>query len=356
MTGFEYRVTTLRGDFSLKAEDSFEGAPVSILFGPSGGGKSTLLRTLAGLERPREGKITLGDQVLVDTAAGVFVPARRRPVGLVFQGDALFPTMSVRANVGFGCARAERPGRVADTLALLGIEALADRFPRELSGGQLRRVAIARSLAPRPELLLLDEPFAGLDRPTRRALSGALREALSTLQIPAILVTHEREVALRMGDRLCVLIGGELRQAGSLFSVLESPRDLEVARALGVETVVAGQILDRDEGLCRVRVAGVELLAVAPEGTGVEVAVAIRAEDVALETAEVSPRGSARNRLDAEVTSVDSEDALVRVHLDCGFPLAALITRLSAEALGVVPGARVRAVIKTPAIKLFARS
>jgi molybdopterin-binding protein len=216
-------------------------------------------------------------------------------------------------------------------------------------------VAIARSLAARPRLLLLDEPFAGLDRPTRRALSASLRAALAALDTPAILVTLEREVALRMGDRICVLIEGELRQAGPILEVLESPLDLDVARSLGVETLTLGTIVSRSEGLCHVRVGAAELVAVCPEGAGDEVAVAIRAEDVALEASSADAKGSARNRLDASVVRVEPEDALLRVHLDCGFALDALVTRLSAESLGVREGARLRAVIKTPAIKLFAR-
>ncbi|NOY90942.1 MAG: ATP-binding cassette domain-containing protein [Deltaproteobacteria bacterium] len=355
MNSLSYRLHTLRGDFSLHAEDAFEGAPISVLFGPSGCGKSTLLRTLAGLERPREGRMELRGTRLVDTRAGLFVTARKRPVGLVFQENALFPKMSVSGNVGFGCPPSERSARVAEMLGLLGIVELGERLPGELSGGQLRRVAIARSLAARPELLLLDEPFAGLDRPTRRALGASLREALAALDTPAILVTHEREVALRMGDRLCVLIDGELRQAGPIVEVLEQPADLDVARALGVETLTLGRIVTREAGLCRVRVGEAELLAVCPEGAGEQVAVAIRAEDVALESASADSKGSARNRLEARVVGVDSEDALLRVHLDCGFALDALVTRLSAESLGVREGARLLAVIKTPAIKLFAR-
>jgi len=356
MSSLSYRLLTQKGDFSLRAEDAFDGAPISVLFGPSGCGKSTLLRTLAGLDRPQEGRIELRGETLVDAQAGLFVPARRRPIGLVFQENALFPKMNVQDNVAFGCAPKERSARVAEMLRLLGIEELSDRRPGELSGGQLRRVAIARSLAARPKLLLLDEPFAGLDRPTRRALSASLRDALAALDMPAILVTHEREVALRMGDRLCVLVDGELRQAGRMSEVLESPIDLEVARALGVETLALGRIESREGGLCRVRVGDAELLAVCPEGAGDEVAVAIRAEDVALEAADADARGSARNRLDATVVRVEPEDALLRVRLDCGFALDALVTRLSGESLGVREGAKLRAVIKTPAIKLFARS
>jgi molybdate transport system ATP-binding protein len=180
-----------------------------VVMGPSGAGKSTLLSTLAGLVRPKSGRIVLDDRVLVDVAAGVWVPPHRRQVGLVFQSLALFPHLCVWKNVAFGVP-ADVDDRRAEALALLErlhVRSLAERAPSTLSGGEAQRVALARALAARPRLVLLDEPFSALDAPLRRELGLELRALVHEAGIPAILVTHDPDDAA-LGDERVLLRGG----------------------------------------------------------------------------------------------------------------------------------------------------
>lgn len=330
---------------------------VTVLFGPSGAGKSTLLRCLAGLERPARGVIRFGEETWFDAAAGVWVSPQRRRVGVVFQDDALFPHLTVGANVAFGLGglpAREREARAAAVLRLVGLSGLARRRPATLSGGQRRRVALARALAPQPRLLLLDEPLSGLDAPARAEIQGELRRLVRVRGVPAVLVTHDRAEALALGDRLAVVVGGRLRQVGGVQEVFNRPADPEVARVVGVETLLAGRVLSRRNGLAAVAVGECGLLAVDPGEVGADVWVSIRAEDVLLAR---EPLGdvSARNRLPGRVAAVVPEGPVLRVTVDCGFPLAARVTRQTVEDLGLAVGAAVTALVKAPAVHLIPR-
>ncbi|HET9553080.1 MAG TPA: ABC transporter ATP-binding protein, partial [Anaeromyxobacteraceae bacterium] len=206
--------------------------PVTVLFGPSGSGKTTVLRALAGLDRPEGGSIAFGDETWFDAGRRLFVPPQARGIGFLFQDYALFPHLSVAANVGFGLSglpRAEREARVEEIAGRLGIRDLLPRRPAALSGGQRQRVALARALARRPRLLLLDEPLSALDAPTREALRGELRHLLESSGVPAVVVTHDRTEALALGDRLVVLVDGTVRQVGPVHEVFSAPVDAEVA-------------------------------------------------------------------------------------------------------------------------------
>lgn len=330
---------------------------VTVLFGPSGSGKTTVLRALAGLDRPDEGTIARGDETWLDAARGVFIPARRRRVGLLFQDYALFPHLTARQNVAFGLHRAgnaERARRTAETLASLKLDGLGDRRPSELSGGQRQRVALARAIAPSPRLLLLDEPLSALDAPTREELRGELRALLLRLGVPAIVVTHDRIEALALGDRMAVMVDGAIRQHGSVADVFERPADRDVARCVGVDTVLAGRIVGTGEGLVAVEAHGLRFAAV-DRGLGGDVWVLLRAEDVILERGG-GARSSARNHLPATVTAVTPEGPLVRVTLSCGGTrLSALVTRASRAELALENGAEVVAVLKAPSIHLVPR-
>jgi molybdate transport system ATP-binding protein len=178
------------------------GAGLTVVTGPSGAGKSTLLSALAGLLRPRAGRVVLGDEVLVDVDAGVFVPPHRRRVGLVFQSLALFPHLTVLENVAFGVGDGggDRQATARAWLERMRVGGLAGRAPSTLSGGEAQRVALARALAARPRLLLLDEPFSALDAPLRRTLGAELQALVADSGLPAILVTHDAEDAA-LGDR-----------------------------------------------------------------------------------------------------------------------------------------------------------
>jgi len=350
---------------SARAAWPLEGALVTVLFGPSGSGKTTVLRALAGLDRPDEGVVTFGGETWFDSARGVCLPPQARGVGLLFQEYALFPHLSVRANVGYGLHRlaaAARAARVAELSERFGVADLLDRRPAQLSGGQKQRVALARALAPRPRLLLLDEPLSALDAPTREALRGELRHLLEQAGVPAIVVTHDRVEALALGDRLAVLAGGAVRQVGPVHEVFSEPADVEVARVVGTENVFPARLARRQDGLVVVRAGpgegGAELVAVDPGGVEDEAYACIRAEDVVLEPAHQAEAGhgsSAQNRLAGAIAARRDEGPLVRVTVDCGVRLVALVTRASADRLGLAPGGMVFAVVKAPSVRIVPR-
>ncbi|MGC3999467.1 MAG: ABC transporter ATP-binding protein [Anaeromyxobacter sp.] len=334
------------------------GAPVTVLFGPSGSGKTTVLRALAGLDRPDEGQISFEGEAWFDARRRLFVPPQRRRVGVLFQEYALFPHLSVAANVAFGLRalpRAAQRARVAELAGWLGLTPLLARRPAELSGGQRQRVALARALAPRPRLLLLDEPLSALDAPTREALRGELRHLLESAGVPAVVVTHDRVEALALGDRLVVLAGGGVRQIGPVHEVFSAPADAEVARVVGTENVLPARLERREDGLVRVRAGGAELVAVDPGGLEAEAYACVRAEDVVVEPEEAVHLSSAQNQLRGRVVARREEGPLVRLTLDCGVTLVALVTRQSAERLGLDPGRAVCAVVKAPNVRLVTR-
>lgn len=338
------------------------GAPVTVLFGPSGSGKTTILRTVAGLEVTEGGHVRV-DGCTWDDGGRRRVPARRRRVGYVFQDAALFPHLDVEQNVRYGLhavPRADRAERVRRALRAAGAAHLAGRAVPGLSGGEAQRVALARAMAPAPRLLLLDEPLSALDAPTRAALRTELRRILVREGIPTLLVTHDRTEALALADRVVVLVDGTVRQVGTPAEVFDRPADRDVARVVDVETVVRGRVERAGDGLARVRVGPRVLTAVvggdgAGHRTGDTVLVCIRAEDVALERPGSRHASSPRNHLDGTVTAVTPAGALVRVDLDCGFPLAAYVTRPAAEELALRPGQPATAAIKSPAVHLVPR-
>ncbi|MBX9791333.1 MAG: ABC transporter ATP-binding protein [Pirellulales bacterium] len=329
---------------------------LTVLFGPSGGGKSTVLRALAGLEQPQSGTIRFGDETWFDATTGAFVSPQRRGIGLLFQDYALFPHLSVEQNVAYGLTRLpqnQRAPRVAEMFERFELQELTARRINEISGGQQQRVALARVLACRPRLLLLDEPLTALDQPLREHLRGELRELLRSLAIPVVMVTHDRTEAIALADRVVVLVDGRVRQAGDVQDVFARPADEVVARYVGIESIEQGIIVETRDGLAAVDIGRVRLWGLAA-GLGPRVHVCIRAEDVVLERG-VTSGSSARNHLPAKVLSVVPEGALVRVLVDCGFRLTALVTRLSAEELRLAPGETITAVIKAPAVHLLPR-
>jgi molybdate transport system ATP-binding protein len=330
---------------------------VTVLFGPSGSGKSTVLRALAGLDTEATGFIRFSGDPWLDSARARFLPPQRRRVGLLFQDYALFPHLTVAGNVGYGLfalPRREREERVRVVADRLRIGDLLERRPAQLSGGQRQRVALARALAPSPRLLLLDEPLSALDAPTREELRAELRRSLEASGIPAVVVTHDRVEALALGDRMAVMIDGGIRQVGPVQELFTAPADLQVARVVGTENVLPVRVLRVADGLATVRAGTVELIGVDPGALGPDAFACIRAEEVVLEEAPGAP-SSARNTLQGVVTSRSDEGALVRVRIDCGIPLVALVTRPGAEALRVQPGRPVAALVKAPAVRLVAR-
>ena len=337
----------------VPALDVHAGEVLAVI-GPNGSGKSTLLRVLGLLERPQAGQVLVAGRP-VDARDAL---AERRRMATVFQEPLLADT-TVAANValglrfrGVGGADVER--RVSRWLARLGIAPLAGRVARTLSGGEGQRVALARALVLEPEVLLLDEPFASLDQPSRTALIGDLGTILREDRITTVMVTHHRGEAQALADRVAVLIGGRLCQVDETVRVFQAPASEDVARFVGVETIVTGRALGREAGVTRVEVAGRELEVASPVAAGARVRLAIRPEDVTL--APPGERGgvsSARNALAGSIARLTVTDAGVRVLLDCGFPLVALVTPRSATELGLVEGAEVAAVFKASALHVI---
>ncbi|CAN5385979.1 ATP-binding cassette domain-containing protein [soil metagenome] len=330
---------------------------ITVLFGPSGCGKTTTLRCLAGLERPATGSIRFEQSVWFDAQRRLNRRPQEREVGFLFQDYALFPHLNVAQNIAFGLSGSpgENNARIRLMLTLLQIEGLESRLPRQLSGGQQQRVALARTLAIRPRLLLLDEPLAALDERTREEIRPELRRLLTSLQIPVLLVTHDRVEAMALGDEVVVLEHGKILQQGPIAEVFGRPADLATASIVGVESVLDGNIVSVDEGLAHISVGTLHLIAVAPKQPSSHVSICIRGEDVMLQSAGGNESSSPRNRLEAIVRGWQSEGPLVRVQLDCGVHLTALVTRPAWEELGLREGQRVLALIKAPAIHLIPR-
>jgi len=222
------------GTFSLDA--SFEvPAGITALFGPSGSGKTLTLRCIAGLVRPDSGRIAVGERVLFDSARRIDVPTRERRIGYLFQHYALFPHLTVAANVAYGLhrlPRAARAARVAELLRMVELEAYANRKPRELSGGQQQRVALARALAPAPDLLLLDEPFSAVDALVRAQLRSELRAIQAQTRVPMLLVTHDIAEVRQLASCVVLYDHGQILAAGPPAEVLAPGQPGRVAALL----------------------------------------------------------------------------------------------------------------------------
>lgn len=324
-----------------------DDAPVTVLFGPSGTGKTTLLRLIAGLERPDTGSILFRGE---EWAGARFLAPQQRRAGFVFQQYALFPHLTAERNVRYGARDAARVERF---IRAFDLEKLRLLYPRQLSGGQQQRVALARALAADPALLLLDEPLSALDAASRARTRLELRRALLESGVPCIVVTHDRAEAIALGDWIAVMIDGAIRQTGPVREVFRHPTDARVAESVGVENILPAEIVGRERGLLTLAViafGGVRIQCVDNGETGAGLA-CIRAEDIAV-TREAHLESSARNRIPALVRSVTLEGPLARVELDCGFPLVALVTAQSAGELELRPGEKVCAVIKATSVHL----
>ncbi len=236
--------------FSLDLE--FQAARgFTVLFGPSGAGKTLTLDSIAGFVRPDEGRILLDDQILFDGASGVHLPPRARHCGYVFQNYALFPHMTLRKNLEFAVERIprlERHRKVTEMLDKFHLTEVAGRRPFELSGGQKQRCSIARALIGAPRLLLLDEPAQGLDAPLKAELYSVLRQVREEFGIPVLLVTHDFEECLDLGDDMIVISEGRVAQTGPPPKILEQPASVDIARLLGVFNLLPVEILGLDPG------------------------------------------------------------------------------------------------------------
>jgi iron(III) transport system ATP-binding protein len=276
---------------------------IVVLLGPSGCGKTTTLRCVAGLEHPTSGRIRIGGQVYSDPQGGVLVPPRSRNLGMVFQSYAVWPHMTVRQNITYPLKsrrmnRAETARRTAEALRLVDLSDYADRPVTQLSGGQMQRVALARSMVYEPQLLLLDEPLSNLDAQLRLRLRDDLRRIIKQAGLTALYVTHDQNEAVVLGDRIGVMKDGHLLQLDTPAEIYNRPADLFVAGFTGASNVISGRLAARGDGLGTIDAGGGRLLArITPQlAEGARVRVALRPDNVYLQ-----PAGDGPNRFPARV-------------------------------------------------------
>ena len=327
---------------------------ILVLIGPNGGGKSTLLLTLAGLLQFARGKILFRGEKIADGGFDY-----RRHIAMVFQEPLLFDTTvfeNVVAGLNIrGVGRAEIERTVPEYLERFGIAHLAKRSARKLSGGEAQRTSLARAFVTKPEIVFLDEPFSSLDPPTREALTGDLERILRETRTTAVASTHDQTEALRLGDRLAVVHGGRIAQIGSAEEVINRPADELVASFVGVETVLPGRVVRVSDGVFTAAVEGGEIQAVGRVRTGEKVLCCIRPEHVTLSANIPFSESSARNTLSGTIRKITPLGLFHRVHLDCGFGLVAYVTRQSLEELGLKEGNRVTASFKATAVHVISR-
>jgi molybdate transport system ATP-binding protein len=348
------------GAFDLNVH--FRAKPgFTILFGASGAGKTTVLDCIAGLGNPEEGRISIGGEDLFDSEHELNVPAWKRRIGYVIQDLALFPHLTAEENVEYGLRALPAPERRARSSEILGafrIEHLRTRRPAQISGGERQRVALARTLVTEPRALLLDEPLAALDRPTRSRLLDDLREWNRAHRVPILYVTHSSEEVFALGEQVIVLEAGRIVAQGSPHEVMRAPRLETVAQLSGFENIFDATVTalheDRGTMTCKMENGALELetpLVHAEAGT--KLRVGIRAGDLLLATE--SPRGlSARNVLPGIIRRLEQRDVIVSATIDCGgTEFEVHLTLAARESLQLTVGKNVWVVVKTHSCHLM---
>lgn len=341
------------GGFTLDVE--LACAPgFHIVFGVSGAGKTTLLDCLAGLTAPDDGKIVLGSSTLFDTSKNINIPAHQRRCGYVLQSQALFPHLDVAGNIGFGIHHLDAEAcadKVNGILRELQIEELARRKPAQLSAGQKQRVALARTLVTEPLLLLMDEPLAALDVSTKSTILDVLRRWNQQREVPILYVTHDREEAYALGERLIVLQEGRIVAAGAPQQVLTSPARNSIAQLAGFENLLHCEVVAEhpDQGTMSCRVTHSEVVLEAPLTRlgGRQCTLGLRAGDILL--ASERPKAiSARNILLGSIESMEHRGVLVRLLVNAGgAKFEAHVTPGAEVSLGLTGGKNIWLVIKT---------
>jgi len=314
-----------------------------IILGPSGAGKTLLLETIAGIFRVDEGEIWLDGEEITD------LPPEKRNIAYVPQNYALFPHLTVYENISYGLKLRKRSEKeikevVEELSKILGIEELLRRKPKTLSGGEQQRVAIARALAVKPKLLLLDEPFSNLDAQMRSKLIGEMKRWREELGFTALHVTHSFEEAVSLGDRIGVMMEGEMRQVGEVREIFSKPKSEEIAKFLGYENII--------EGIAEGNVLNVNGLRIEiPREAYGRTRIGILPENIIL--SKKSIESSARNSFRGTVEEIEEIGSFVRVRVSVGFPLVAYITRASLMEMGISKGSKIYVSFKTTSIHIF---
>jgi molybdate transport system ATP-binding protein len=340
-------------EFSIEVE--FDAPPgFTMLLGPSGGGKTTVLNCIAGLARPDSGRIAVGSRLFFDSEAHVDLAVAERRIGYVFQNLALFPHLTVEQNIQYGINKLpveERRQRMMALLDSFRIAHLHGSKPNQISGGERQRVALARSLVTDPVLLLLDEPLSALDLPTKATILDDLREWNSSHEIPIVYVTHSPEEAFALGEHVVVVEAGRVIAKGSPQDVLRAPRQETIAQIVGFENLFDAVVLALDERqgtmLCRIGNDGRELeVPLAHAEIGSRVRIAIRAGDIII-AGERPHALSARNTFECRIVDIKREGIKVVVNVDAGTIFEVHITPGACEELQLEPNKMVWLVIKT---------
>ena len=348
------------GPIPLDVDFTCDAGDVLAIFGPSGSGKTTILRTIAGLYRPAVATVQSGTENWTSTETGVFSPPHRRAVGFVFQEYALFPHLTAVGNVMTALGhrpRADRRARAEELLNLVHLPVHMSRRPHELSGGERQRVAVARALAREPAVLLLDEPFAAVDRSIRRRMQSEIDALRRTLDMPLVLVTHDFDDVVRLATHVLLLERGRTIAWGPVPVLMSRPDLTWLREAVGLGSVFEGVVasIDAGRGLLALAFEGGTLLAPNRDiAVGARVRVRIPAREVILSTK--APDGlSLHNVLPGTVTAMHSDapadQAMVQIAVG-GVLLLAEVTRDAVARLGIVPGAQVHALIKSVSIEI----
>ncbi len=321
-----------------------------VILGPTGSGKTLLLELIAGIYVPREGTISLGGGDVTQLSP------EKRNVGFLYQDYSLFPHYDARKNIGYGLdvrgmPKGEKDARVDELIDLLSIRHLEHRDVETLSGGEQQKVGLARALAPRPRILLLDEPFSALDESTKSGLMAEMRAVHNREKVTIVHVTHSQEEAMVMADRIGIMMDGQIVQVGTPEEIFYKPQSTDVAAFVKIENIWSGIVSESTPDCATVDVGPVSILA-PPDGyvAGDTVRVMLRPEDVIL---GAPSGGSARNTLSGIVVSVEPRGFYSLVRVDCGIPVTAAVTKQSMERLSVTPGDAMDVAFKLTALHVI---
>ena len=331
-------------------------AGVTILFGASGSGKTTTLRSIAGIVRPDAGRIAVNGKVLFDSEAGINLPIRKREAGYVFQSLALLPHLTALENVAFAISdssKSEKYRKSLEFLEALKISHTAARRPANISGGEAQRIALARALAAKPKFLLLDEPLSAIDESTKSGIIADLKSINRDLQLPVLYVTHSRDEAVSLGERLLVIEQGRISARGEPLDIFGPPLSPTIARLTGVENLFKGVVnaIHRSAGIVSVDISDPhgECKVEAPLGNYRErdqVTVAIRSGDILLAT-ERPEHTSARNNLQGRITGLERRSDRTLVRVLAGVEWVVSVTEQAVEELKLESGSSVWLAFKT---------